>query len=386
MLLIIAAFIKSAQFPFQEWLPEAMDGPEPASAFILSSTTAKAGVFLLALLLPILARYNLLSILAHIRYGNRADRRIERAGREQHQAHHRVLCHRDLGLMTIALGFNALIAAMLLFIMQTFYNALLLMCAGAITRANDNEDDIYRIRSYPMRSPLFIATLIGVVSSAIIIPLGGLFAISSIGAAVASNRLVYTVLVMVDFASSLYLFKWIFVPMRAGARSATKGIYGALPRSGLAAIYLLAALVVIVPFAYTYLSKSLGVPGVFASVALNGDAAREGLAMLEGFALAWVLYLNVKPYNMKAHVRLYATLYNSVPVNLIYLSFAMVVTAVSNFMHSFDHGLYAFTIGITRAATRFGSSLRLMVDGRTDVYLSAFALGAIAAIVLYLVW
>ena len=43
----------------------------------------------------------------------------------------------DLGLMFVALGLNALVAAMLLFVVQTFYKSLLFMSAGAIMRANN---------------------------------------------------------------------------------------------------------------------------------------------------------------------------------------------------------------------------------------------------------
>ncbi|MGQ9569687.1 MAG: NADH-quinone oxidoreductase subunit 5 family protein [Thermodesulfovibrionales bacterium] len=53
VLLLAGAFGKSAQFPFHEWLPEAMTGPAPVSALIHAATMVKSGVYLVARLIPI---------------------------------------------------------------------------------------------------------------------------------------------------------------------------------------------------------------------------------------------------------------------------------------------------------------------------------------------
>ncbi|NJN18479.1 MAG: DUF4040 domain-containing protein [Oscillochloris sp.] len=55
MLILLGCFTKSAQFPFHFWLPNAMQAPTPASAYLHSATMVKAGIFLLARLHPALS-------------------------------------------------------------------------------------------------------------------------------------------------------------------------------------------------------------------------------------------------------------------------------------------------------------------------------------------
>jgi NADH-quinone oxidoreductase subunit L len=55
-LLVLGVLGKSAQIPFQDWLPDAMEGPTPASALIHAATMVAAGTVVLAGLFPVLAQ------------------------------------------------------------------------------------------------------------------------------------------------------------------------------------------------------------------------------------------------------------------------------------------------------------------------------------------
>ncbi|MEU2612063.1 Na+/H+ antiporter subunit A [Micromonospora sp. NPDC007271] len=55
LLILVGALAKSAVFPFTSWLPVAMAAPTPVSAYLHAAAMVKAGVFLVALLAPVLA-------------------------------------------------------------------------------------------------------------------------------------------------------------------------------------------------------------------------------------------------------------------------------------------------------------------------------------------
>ena len=59
LLIVLAAFTKSAQLPLHFWLPNAMVAPTPVSAYLHSAAMVKAGIYLLARLWPVLSELDL---------------------------------------------------------------------------------------------------------------------------------------------------------------------------------------------------------------------------------------------------------------------------------------------------------------------------------------
>ena len=91
VLVLLAAFTKSAQFPFHFWLPNAMQAPTPVSAYLHSATMVKAGVYLVARMTPLLGGTASVDGFAYA--GRRADdagRVVSRRAGNRSQAHPRL--------------------------------------------------------------------------------------------------------------------------------------------------------------------------------------------------------------------------------------------------------------------------------------------------------
>jgi len=135
-LVILGAFTKSAQFPFHFWLPNAMSAPTPVSAYLHSATMVKAGIFLLALMLPILGGTSAWTLTLCVAGG------VTLLlggffGLQQHDLK-KLLAGTTLavlGLLTCLLGLGtekAALAALLFLLGHALYKATLFMVAGSI--------------------------------------------------------------------------------------------------------------------------------------------------------------------------------------------------------------------------------------------------------------
>lgn len=129
--LFCGAVAKSAQFPLQLWLPDAMEGPTPVSALIHAATMVAAGVFLLARVFNLLT-LDTLTIIAFI--GAITAFMGAFAAFAQHDIK-KVLAFStisQLGYMVMGIGTGAYDAALFHLITHAFFKACLFLCAGSV--------------------------------------------------------------------------------------------------------------------------------------------------------------------------------------------------------------------------------------------------------------
>ncbi|KAA0205805.1 MAG: monovalent cation/H+ antiporter subunit A [Proteobacteria bacterium] len=143
-LILLGALTKSAQFPFQFWLPHAMAAPTPVSAYLHSATMVKAGVFLLARLWPVLAGTELWFIL--VSGAGLASLLVGAAAALFQRDMKGVLAYSTvshLGLITLLLGMNsrlALVAAVFHMMNHATFKASLFMAAGIVDHETGTRD------------------------------------------------------------------------------------------------------------------------------------------------------------------------------------------------------------------------------------------------------
>ncbi len=138
---LIAAAAKSAQFPFQTWLPDAMEAPSPISALIHAATMVNAGVYLLARFYPafkdvpywreaVMIVGMLSALLAAIMALTSTDLK-------------RVLAYStvsQLGYMVYAVGAGGVFASQFHLFSHSIFKALLFLAAGAVIHSVGTRD------------------------------------------------------------------------------------------------------------------------------------------------------------------------------------------------------------------------------------------------------
>lgn len=137
-LIALGAFTKSAQWPFQFWLPGAMAAPTPVSAYLHSATMVKAGVYMLARFTPALGGTDVwiwtLTLVGAFTMVQASIWALRQIDLKMMMAYTTVMA---LGALTMLLGQGsamAVTAAMAFILVHAFYKAALFLGVGMIDK------------------------------------------------------------------------------------------------------------------------------------------------------------------------------------------------------------------------------------------------------------
>jgi len=147
-------------------LPDAMEGPTPVSALIHAATMVTAGVFLIIRLSPFFEQTPLI-LLIIILVGSMTAFFTSTIGLTQNDLK-KVIAYStcsQLGYMVMICGFSQYNAGLFHLINHGFFKALLFLSAGSVIHALNNEQDLRKLGSMKLITPLtFICIVIGSIS------------------------------------------------------------------------------------------------------------------------------------------------------------------------------------------------------------------------------
>ncbi len=141
IMILAGAAGKSAQFPLDVWLPDAMEGPTTVSALIHAATMVAAGVFLLAVT-SVYIGFTPVDLIAIAAVGAftllyAASMAIVQSDIKRVIAYSTVS---QLGFMTLAIGAGFTMVGLYHLFTHAFFKALLFLAAGAVIHAVSTQD------------------------------------------------------------------------------------------------------------------------------------------------------------------------------------------------------------------------------------------------------
>jgi len=170
---------KSAQFPLQTWLPDAMEGPTPVSALVHSATMVAAGVYLVGRFYPMFVHEVLLTIayVGCITLFMAATIAIVATDIKKVLAYSTIS---QLGYMMLGLGVFGWGAGLFHLVTHAFFKSLMFLCSGSVIYGCHHEQEMPKMGGLWRKMPITAFTmLVGVIAiSGLAIP--GLISLSSV--------------------------------------------------------------------------------------------------------------------------------------------------------------------------------------------------------------
>jgi NADH-quinone oxidoreductase subunit L len=170
---------KSAQFPLQTWLPDAMEGPTPVSALVHSATMVAAGVYLVGRFYPMFVQEVLLTIAyaGCITLFLAATIAVVATDIKKVLAYSTIS---QLGYMMLGLGVFGWGAGLFHLITHAFFKSLMFLCSGSVIYGCHHEQEMPKMGGLWRKMPITAFTmLVGVIAiSGLAIP--GLISLSTV--------------------------------------------------------------------------------------------------------------------------------------------------------------------------------------------------------------
>ncbi len=155
---------KSAQFPLQTWLPDAMEGPTPVSALVHSATMVAAGVYLVGRFYPMFTPEVLLTIayIGGITLFLAATIAIVATDIKRVLAYSTIS---QLGYMMLGLGVGGWAAGLLHLITHAFFKSLMFLASGSVIHGCHHEQEMPKMGGLRKKMPITAYTmLVGVIA------------------------------------------------------------------------------------------------------------------------------------------------------------------------------------------------------------------------------
>jgi NADH-quinone oxidoreductase subunit L len=157
---------KSAQFPLQTWLPDAMEGPTPVSALVHSATMVAAGVYLTGRFYPMFAPEVLLTIayVGCITLFLAATIAVVATDIKRVLAYSTIS---QLGYMMLGLGVGGWAAGLFHLITHAFFKALMFLASGSVIHGCHHVQEMPQMGGLRKKMPITAYTmLVGVIAIA----------------------------------------------------------------------------------------------------------------------------------------------------------------------------------------------------------------------------
>lgn len=214
LLLLVGAVGKSAQIPLYTWLPDAMAGPTPVSALIHAATMVTAGIYLVvrsALLYQGAPLTNEIIMAVGLATSLFAGLIALRQNDIK-----KVLAYStvsQLGLMFLAAGAGAYVAAMFHLTTHAFFKALLFLGAGSVIHGLGGEQDLRQMGGLRNTMPHTFRTFLAGTLAIIGFPLlSGFFSKDEILAAAYGHHPIWWILAVASSAiTAVYMLRLLFL-------------------------------------------------------------------------------------------------------------------------------------------------------------------------------